>query len=100
MDRGCKLLIQEVHGEKMKKNLVATLIFFALTVTACGASKSSQTNFTNAALPLASELVIGTFKLEGTANAVTADEAAKLIPLWQVYKDLSASTSAAPQEIE
>jgi hypothetical protein len=104
----------------MKKNLVTILILFALTLTACGASGAKAANptgntndrgetstgsgngnsFGTAPLPLASELVIGTFKLEGTANAVTADEAAKLIPLWQVYKDLSASTSAAQAEID
>ena len=104
----------------MKKNLVTILILFALTLTACGASGAKAANptgntndrggtstgsgngnsFGTAPLPLASELVIGTFKLEGTANAVTADEAAKLIPLWQVYKDLTASTSAAQAEID
>ena len=46
------------------------------------------------------EMVVGTFKLEGTDNAVTADQAAKLLPLWQVYKDLSASTSAAQEEVD
>jgi hypothetical protein len=44
--------------------------------------------------------LVGTFKLEGTSNAVTAQEAAQLIPLWQVYKDLSSSTSAAQTEID
>jgi len=107
----------------MKKTLIPILILFALTLTACGASSAQAANpagntngnggggsnagggngnfsGTPTPLPLASELVIGTFKLEGTANAVTADEAAKLIPLWQVYKDLSASTSAAQAEID
>jgi hypothetical protein len=106
--------------KKMKKTLIPILILFSITLTACGASSAQAANPTGntngngggagggngnfsgtpTPLPLASELVIGTFKLEGTANAVTADEAAKLIPLWQVYKDLSASTSAAQAEID
>ena len=97
----------------MKKTLITILILFTLTLTACSASNAQAENpdgntsgggngnsFGTAPLPLASELVVGTFKLEGTPNAVTADEAAQLLPLWQTYKDLSTSTSAAPQEID
>ena len=105
----------------MKKTLITTLILFTLTLTACGATSAQAANptgnaggssngtstgsgngnsFGTAPLPLASELVIGTFKLEGTANAVTAQEAAQLLPLWQVYKDLSASTSASQTEVD
>lgn len=98
----------------MKKTLsilLLTLMFFALILAACNTfgSQSSNSrsggNFSNngnntTPLPLATQLLIGTFKLEGTPNAVTAEEAAKLLPLWQVYKDLSSSTSAAPQEVE
>ena len=96
----------------MKNNLITTLILFTLTLTACGASSAQAANPTRntngnngfsgntTPLPLAMEILVGTFKLEGTANAVTADEAAKLLPLWQVYKDLSASSSAAQQEID
>jgi hypothetical protein len=103
----------------MKKTLVTILILFALTLTACGATNAQAVNpagnassngtstgggngnsFNTAPLPLAMKLVVGTFKLEGTANAVTADQAAQLLPLWQVYKDLSVSTSAAQEEID
>jgi hypothetical protein len=93
----------------MKKNFtfMTIPIFFTLILTACGTSNATQTGTngnsdasSNTPLPLAMQLVVGTFKLEGTANAVTAQEAAKLIPLWQVYKDLSVSSSAAPQEVE
>jgi hypothetical protein len=90
--------------KKMKKTFITILILFMLTLTACGASSTSQANSNDrnnsAPLPLAMQLVVGTFKLEGTDKAVTAEEAAKLIPLWQVYKDLSVSTSAAQEEID
>ena len=96
----------------MNRTLIPILILVALTLTACGSSNAqgsqpdanatpgSGNNFGNAPLPLAVELMIGTFKLEGTPNAVTADEAAQLLPLWLVYKDLLASTSAAQEEID
>lgn len=90
----------------MKKTLITILMLFALTLTACGASGTQAANptgnasFGSAPMPLAMELVVGTFKLEGTANAVTAEQAAKLIPLWEVYKDLSVSTSAAQEEVD
>jgi len=54
---------------------------------------------TNQPLPLVEQLLVGTFKLEGTANAVDAKEAASLIPLWQAYSQLTASDSAAQAEI-
>lgn len=33
-----------------------------------------------------SRLTLGTFKLEGTANAVTPEQAAKLLPLWKLMQ--------------
>ena len=35
------------------------------------------------ALPLQMQLSMGILQLEGTANAITADQAGKLLPLWQ-----------------
>ena len=99
----------------MKKTLITLLtLFTVVTLAACGASNARQANSTGTdggnngngngfgatPLPLASELMIGTFKLEGTDKAVTADEAAQLLPLWQVYKDLTSSNSAAQQEVD
>jgi hypothetical protein len=101
----------------MKKTLISLLLLFTLTLAACGAPKAQAAtgnfngggnsagtgngnSFGTAPLPLAEELMIGTFKLEGTPNAVTAQEAAQLITLWQVYKDLTSSSSAAQQEID
>ncbi len=95
----------------MKKTFI-TILLFTLILTACSTASTQTANtttgdtngndgsFGTAPLPLAMELVVGTFKLEGTNNAVTADQAAQLLPLWQVYKDLSASTSAAQEEID
>jgi hypothetical protein len=46
------------------------------------------------------ELVVGTLKLEGTDEAVTREQAAELLPLWQVYQDLITSDTAAQAEID
>jgi hypothetical protein len=92
--------------KKMKKTFITSLLLFTLILTACGGARSSQTNsnsnqnFGSTPLPLAMQLVVGTFKLEGTDKAVTVEEAKQLLPLWQVYKDLSVSTSAAQEEID
>jgi hypothetical protein len=38
------------------------------------------------ALPVSSQLAVGTFKLEGTENAVTTEQAQALLPLWQIIE--------------
>jgi hypothetical protein len=57
-------------------------------------------NFSTQPLPQAESFVIGTFKLQGTANAVTASQATALIPLWQAYAQLTSSNTAAQAEID
>src|SRR5664279_4355891 len=42
---------------------------------------------------------IGTLKLQGTALAVTKDQATTLIPLWKAMLSLSTSNTTAPAEI-
>ncbi len=83
----------------MKKILATILILFGIMFTACSTTKSTA-NTSKQALSTETELIIGTFKLEGTAQAVTAEQAAQLLPLWQLRKELSTNSAAAPQEIE
>jgi hypothetical protein len=45
-------------------------------------------------------LLVGTLKLDNTDQAVSADEAAKLLPLWQAYRSLSSSQTAAEAEVD
>jgi len=45
-------------------------------------------------------LLVGSLKLEDTDQAVSTDEAAKLLPLWQAYRSLSTSQTAAEAEVE
>jgi hypothetical protein len=101
----------------MKKyifSLAITTLVLALVLVACGAKASAATtsssnpapngtpggrNLTQP-LPLAEQLVVGTFKLQGTANAITATQAAALVPLWQAYAQLTTSNTAAQAEID
>jgi hypothetical protein len=45
------------------------------------------------------ELLLGTFKLEGTDQAVTQEQAAELLPLWKAVKALSTSETTSSEEI-
>lgn len=53
-----------------------------------GAAYTSQVLVTSypGALDVSSQLALGTMKLEGTANAVTPEQAAALLPLWQALQ--------------
>jgi hypothetical protein len=100
----------------MKKYLFPLTIItlaLALILVACGAKTStsgssgnsssngnSSTRNLNQPLPLAEQLLVGTFRLEGTSNAVDAKTAATLIPLWQTYSQLTTSNTAAQAEID
>jgi hypothetical protein len=90
----------------MKKTIFLTLLL-TLLLAACGA-KTDAANNTDAGfqsdsnareLPLSTKLALGTLKLEETELAVASEQAADLLPLWQVLNTLSASDSAAPDEI-
>lgn len=52
------------------------------------------------ALPVASQLSIGTLMLEGTEDAVTAEQAGELLPNWQMLEALQNSGTAAQAELE
>jgi hypothetical protein len=51
-------------------------------------------------LPLAAQLALGTLKLEGTDQAVTTEQAVQLLLLWQTYRSLTSSDTAAQVELE
>jgi len=90
----------------MKKTIFLTLILI-LFLAACGSNAEpaietgTGTGFDPSAqeLPLATKLAVGTLKLENTDLAIAPDQAADLLPLWQVFNDLSSSDTAAPEEL-
>lgn len=84
----------------MRQDFIISLLV-ALLLAACSGAPAGGTGAqANGKLQPMTALVIGTLRLDGTANAVTKDQAAELLPLWEVYRDLIASDTAAQQEID
>jgi hypothetical protein len=92
-----------------EKNMVWTMIIGILlvlmvTLAACGGipglSKGSGEADTSGALPQPIQLSVGTLMLEETPQAVTAEQAQELLPLWQMLRALQQSGTAAQVEIE
>ena len=68
----------------------------AAPVTADAAAEGLQAR----QLPLSTQLMVGTLKLEGSAQSVTAEQAVALLPLWKGYLAVSKSDSASRQELD
>ncbi len=66
---------------------------------ALAGTAAATTDATSTAIGPALKLATGTINLEGTAQAVDATSAARLLPLWQLMAQLQDSGIAAPQEI-
>jgi hypothetical protein len=87
----------------MKKIYLTILIIMMLAASACSTTYSTSrtgSSSSNAGLPMATQLVAGSIKLEGTAQQVSAEQAKALLPLWQVYSELITSDTAAQEEID
>ena len=92
----------------MNRSALLMLLIFTLLMTACGASAPNTTGPASGVSgdPTAGELspslqvAIGTLKLDGTENAVTAEQAQELLPLWQTMQVLYESDTAAQQELD
>ena len=52
------------------------------------------------ALPVLSQVMVGTFKLEEGDKAVTATQAAELATLWKAYRGMSTSDSVSKVELD
>lgn len=97
----------------MKKTITFISIFMILLgLAACSSPASNASSDSlqatdsllpadyDNALPATMQLVVGTIKLDGTANEVDVQTASELLPLWQAAKSLSNSDSTAPQELD
>lgn len=84
--------------------LFSIVLMATLVLSACGSSFSvgPQDGLTSSteSLPVATQLLIGTLKLDGTEQDITSEQATELLPLWQVYGDLLTSNTAAQEEID
>jgi hypothetical protein len=84
----------------MKKILFIILTILLITLTACSTSSTGRlTGSTTSDLPAATQLAVGTLKLAGTEQAVTAEQAKDLLVDWETYKQLAQSDTAAQEEI-
>jgi len=92
----------------MNKSSLLLLLIFTLIMTAYSGNTSALAGPVSGAQgePAAGELsapmqvAIGTIKLDETDNAITAEQAAELLPLWQTLQVLYSSDTAANQEID
>jgi hypothetical protein len=102
----------------MKKRVVIGIsMVLVLGLAACGGSGSTTTGANSSstgqastasklstsytgALPAVTQLAAGTLSLEGSELAVSAEQAAALLPLWQAYRALSQSDTTAAAELE
>jgi len=89
--------------------LLCILISMGMVLSACtnnssqassSGSSSNNSSQSGTALSQVNMLLVGTLKLEDTDQALTKDEAAQLLPLWQAYRSLSSSQTAAEAEVE
>lgn len=62
------------------------------------ASAYLSTEYTDAA-SVRNQLAYGTLQLDGTANAITPEQAKSLLPLWQAMLSLSGDSTTATEEI-
>jgi hypothetical protein len=101
----------------MKKNILfVTLLVLMLALSACssagettsGTGSEATAASNTAATPAAGEtalsdtakLMIGTMLLEGTDQAVGAEQAATLLTLWKAYRSLNDSETSAAAELD
>jgi hypothetical protein len=102
----------------MKKTGLTFLLILVFILSACGSSPSTSTTGAAAstqagtgvqsttdgilntsydnAVSIEQQLILGTFKLEGSDQALTADQAKVLLPLWQQVQALSPSMGPGP----
>jgi uncharacterized membrane protein YgcG len=81
--------------------LLTTMLFSACTGSLPFLGQNQGTNSGNAAtLPQSTKTVIGILKLEGTPQAVTAEQAKNLVNLYKAVKTMSTNTSSSPAEIQ
>jgi hypothetical protein len=85
---------------------IGLIMIFMLAACSSNTSSSASTESTTSndqtstSLSQVNLLLVGTLKLEDTDQAVSAEEAAQLLPLWQGYRSLSNSQTSAEAEVD
>jgi len=90
----------------IKKLMILPMVLLAVWMPACGSASTATdaadptSDSPTMELPVTMQIILGSYRLEGSQQAITAEQAANLLPLWQVYNDLSESDAAAQAEID
>lgn len=82
----------------MKKKILAILVTLAALAGVLAACAKTSTAATTSTLSEAENLMVGIFKLDGSAQSITADQANSLLPLWQAYQSLMNSSTSSQTE--
>jgi hypothetical protein len=103
--------MNNISENKMKNKTILLLSVWMISsifLAACSGTTNQAASGTSGvndsgdstSLSQVNELLVGTLKLEETDQAVTAEQAAQLLPLWQAYRSLSTSQTSAEAEVE
>ena len=93
-------------SKKVSSSLAAILLVTTLILSACAAQPAANSpqgapgGNAQQSITTETKLAIGILKLEGTAQAITADQAKTLLPLWKAEKSLIANTSTSSNELQ
>jgi predicted small secreted protein len=96
-------LLKEFFMKTRISLLMLVILAGALLLAACSntatATGTTPNSPTNTGLSTEARLAIGTLKLDGTGQDLTAAQATDLLTLWQAYQSLSASDTTADAEL-
>jgi hypothetical protein len=89
----------------MNKTVLFIVSVLTLILSACNGTSNAGAPVADAQggrsageLSMPMQIAIGTIKLDGTGNGVTAGQAKQLLPLWETLQVLDASDTAATEE--
>ena len=85
---------------KNKFGILLSLITMAAILLAGCSDAAAATVPTSTGLSTASMLALGTLKLEGTSQVVTATQASQLLTLWEGYQSISQSDTCSQVELD
>jgi len=93
-----------------RTTIIGILLVLMVALAACGGEADAPTGITDTAptldedypdaLPVSLQLSLGTLMLKETPQAVTAEQAQELLPLWQMLRALQQSDASSQVEIE